>query len=396
MHKTTVGKDREWVKDTMIYFDNAAATPLSEKALEAMMPFLNENFANPHGMYSCAKKAGRAVTEARDLVASLIGALPEEIFFTSGGTESDNLAVFGAVRNTRKRKIITTKIEHPAVLNCFKALEKEGFDVVYLSPDSDGIIRPETLKKVVTRDTALVSVMTANNETGVIQPVKELCRVAHAVDALFHTDAVQAVGNVRFNVNDFVPDIVSFSAHKMHGPKGVGALYIRHGITLTPYMHGGAQESGVRPGTLNVPGIAGFGAAANEAAKRLENGEETKVAKLRDYLLSGIERAVPEAILNGSRSKRLPGNINISLPGADSATMLIMLDAAGICASGGSACGNIKGEPSHVLSAMGLEEKRINGALRLTLSHLNTLEEADRFIGEFSKMAEMFRRNGLI
>ena len=380
----------------LIYFDNAATTPLSEKAPEAMLPYFSELYANPHGLYKGASQARKAVETAREQVAALIGAEAEEIFFTSGGTESDNIAVLGGVRASGKRRAITVKTEHPAVLRCFEELEKEGFDIVYLSPQSDGTVSPEDLEKVLTPDTALVSVMTANNETGVIQPVERLCALAHGAGALFHTDAVQAVGNIEFNLNDFVPDLVSFSAHKIHGPKGVGALYIRRGTKLDPVLFGGGQEKGVRPGTLNAPGIVDFGVAASEAALRLRSGGEEQLSKLRDYLLEKIEEAVPEAVLNGKRTGRLPGNINISLPGADSSSLVIMLDAAGICVSGGSACSNISGKGSHVLRAMGLDEKRVNGALRITLSHLNTKEEADRFLAAIARIAEVLRKNRII
>ncbi len=394
----------------MIYLDHAATTPLSAGALSAMMPYLTEDYANPAGMYDAARKASRAVEEAREKVAKLLGVKPSSIFFTSGGTESDNIAVLGlcmaaekkrmntaksGTENTRGRfRLITSQIEHQAVLKCFEKLENDGFDVVYLPVDTNGFVNPKTLEESLTEDTLLVSVMTANNEVGTIEPIEELAALAHRYGALFHTDAVQAAGNIALDLTALNVDAASVSAHKLNGPKGIGALYLKPGIAFEATVSGGGQEKGMRSGTLNVPGIVGFGQAAEEALERLENGSEEKLKALRDHLLFGLLEAIPEAVLNGDREKRLPGNINLSLPGADSSSLLLMLDAAGICASGGSVCSS--GKPSHVLRAMAKDERLVNGALRLTLGQENTLEEADICLEELKKIAERLRVNGIL
>jgi len=339
----------------MIYLDHAATTPLSAGALSAMMPYLTENYANPAGMYGSARSAAKAVEKAREQVAKLLGVEPAAVLFTSGGTESDNLAIFGlcdaALQNRTdpakngnrscgcgRFELITSQIEHPAVLKCFEKLEKSGFEVVYLPVDANGLINPKTLEKSLSENTLLVSVMTANNEVGTIEPIRELADLTHRYGALFHTDAVQAAGNIALDLKALDVDAASVSAHKLNGPKGVGALYIKPGTAFETTVYGGGQEKGLRSGTVNVAGIAGFGQAAEEAFWRLQNGGTEKILNLRKRLLSGITEAIPEAVVNGDIDDRLPGNINISLPGTDSSSLLLMLDAKGICASGGSAC----------------------------------------------------------
>jgi cysteine desulfurase len=401
---------KENKRKNCIYLDHAASTPVSGTVLEAMLPFLTDFQTNPHGSCYSARYALDAVKKARKQVAELIGSEPSGVFFTSGGTESDNLAVLGIARkafeNREKKagkrldkkdfRIVTSAIEHPAVLNAAKQLENEGFDVVYADVDSEGLINENDFEKLLTKKTLLVSIMTANNETGTIEPVGRLSALAREAGALFHTDAVQAAGSIPFSVKETGADAVSLSAHKLNGPKGVGALYLKNPAIVEPLMFGGGQEKGIRPGTLNVPGIVGFGKACEEAAERLENGGASRLAGLRDRFLDGVLEAVPEAHLNGSKDKRLPGNINISFPGCDSSTLLVMLDAAGICASGGSACSSISGRKSHVLAALGLDDKVINGALRLTLGHETTEEETKKCIGELARIADNYRKMGIL
>lgn len=378
----------------MIYLDNAATTPLIPEALDAMLPFLTENYANPSGIYRSADQARKAVREAGRKLAALLSCSPTEIFFTGSGTESDNTALRGVAESMKGkgRRIITSKIEHPAVLNTCKYLEGQGFELIYLEVSKDGLVAVDSLKKALTEDTILVSVMAANNEVGSLQPIKELAKVAHEAGALFHTDAVQALGNIELNVRELGVDLMSLSAHKIGGPKGVGALYKSEKVNITPLLLGGGQERGLRSGTENVAGIVGFGVAAEFAAEGLKRGRNKTESELRDYLLNRLLNEIEDIHVNGSMTERLPGNINISVPGAEAQTMLVMLSAEDLCASGGSACSSQSGKPSHVLTAMGLPEDYIRGALRLTLGWQNTKEEMDQAFEKIKSVIEKARK----
>ncbi len=377
----------------MIYLDYAATAPLSKEALASMMPFLTENFANPSGLYAPANAARHAVREAGRELAALFGCLPTEVFFTGSGTESDNLALRGTALREKSQgnHIITSAIEHPAVLNTCKSLEKEGFKVTYLEPDETGLISPDSLKRALTKSTVLVSIMMANNEVGSLEPIKELCKIAHEAGALFHTDAVQAAGQLNIDVKDLQVDMLSCSAHKLGGPKGVGMLYKRENLMLSPIIFGGGQERGLRSGTENVAGIVGFGRAAREARERLAEGADRKLAALRDYFLEKLLSENENVYLNGSKDHRLPGNISLAIPGAEAETLLVLLNAEGVCASGGSACSSRSNEPSHVLTAMKRPANYIRGTLRLTLGHESTKEEVEEAAGIIKKTIEKAR-----
>jgi len=378
----------------MIYLDNAATTPLIPEVLDAMLPFLTENYANPSGIYRSADQARKAVREAGRKLAALLSCSPTEIFFTGSGTESDNTALRGVAESMKGkgRRIITSKIEHPAVLNTCKYLEGQGFELVCLEVSKDGLVSVDSLKRALTEDTILVSVMAANNEVGSLQPIKELANVAHEAGALFHTDAVQALGNIELNVRELGVDLMSLSAHKIGGPKGVGALYKSEKVNITPLLLGGGQERGLRSGTENVAGIVGFGVAAEHAADGLKMGRNKAESELRDYLLNRLLNEIEDIHVNGSMTERLPGNINISVPRAEAQTMLVMLSAEDLCASGGSACSSQSGKPSHVLTAMGLQEDYIRGALRLTLGWQNTKEEMDQAFEKIKSVIEKARK----
>lgn len=365
----------------MIYLDNAAATRLAAEAAEAMMPYLTENYGNPSGIYSLGAAAKKAVSEARRAVAGVIGARQEEIYFTSGGTESDNWALKAAAEGCRDRgrHIITTRIEHHAVLNTCKYLEGRGFEVEYLDVDGNGLVDPERLKAAIRPDTVLISVMFANNEIGTVQPIGRIGGIARERGILFHTDAVQAFGQIPIDVEALKIDMLSASAHKLNGPKGAGMLYIRSGIKLPSFLHGGAQERNRRAGTENVPAIVGFGAAAKRAAGIMEE-KARRETELRDYLIGRIESEIPLCRLNGDRRQRLPGNAHFSFPYVEGESVLIMLDMRGICASSGSACASGSKDPSHVLLAIGLSQDEARGSLRLTLSEENTREEMDETV----------------
>lgn len=366
----------------MIYLDNAATTAVLPEVLEKMKPFFMEDFANPAALYAPARAAGAAVEESRQIIAGTLGAGPDEIYFTSGGSESDNWAVKAvsiAAGQSDKRRIITSAIEHPAIINTCRFLARQGFPVTYLPADAAGRVDPEELEKSIGDDTCLVSVMTANNETGVIQPVRELCQIAHRHGALFHTDAVQAYGHIPLDVKDLGVDFLSASGHKFHGPKGVGFLYIRRGVSVGPLIHGGSQERNRRAGTSNVPGIVGMGEAARIAAENLTETQE-KVSRLRDYLIRRVTDEIPGARLTGGQAERLPGHAHFCFRSLDGETILILLDERGICASSGSACTTGAVEVSHVLRAMRVDPEYIRGALRLTLSSQNTKEETDKTV----------------
>ena len=376
-----------------IYLDHAATTPVSERAREAMRPFFSECWGNPSAVYGNGREARKAVETARRQVAAAIGAEAREICFTSGGTESDNQAILGTAfaLKDRGRHIITSAIEHPAVLNTCRWLERQGFEVTYLQPDREGRINPEDVEQSLREDTILVSVMTANNEIGTIEPVREIAAVARNHGAVFHTDAVQAVGAIPVNVTETGADLMSLSAHKFHGPKGTGALYIRRGTRLDPLIHGGEQERGLRAGTENLPGIVGMGAAIGEAVENLE-GNTRKIRRIRDLLAEGILSSVPDSRLNGPREGRLPNNCHVSFDGIDGEALLLRLDLAGIAASSGSACTSGSQESSHVLRAVGLTEQEAKGSLRLTAGAGNTEAEAEEAVRVIRETVEDLRR----
>lgn len=376
----------------MIYLDNGATTKTAPEVVEAMLPYFTENFGNPGGIYSLGSAGKKAVNQARRTLAEMIGARPEEIYFTSGGTESDNWAIKAAAEGCAQkgRHIITTKIEHHAVLHTCMDLEKRGFEVTYLEVDGYGRVEPEALEKVIRPDTVLISVMAANNEIGTLEPIGEIGRLARERGILFHTDAVQALGQIPMNVEELCVDMLSASAHKLGGPKGVGMLYVRSGLKIPSFLHGGAQERGRRAGTENVPGIVGFGAAAARAM-RIMKDKTVREIELRDYLIRRIEDEIPYCRLNGHRTDRLPGNVNISFSFVEGESVLIALDMKGICASSGSACTSGALDPSHVLLAIGLEQSEAQGALRFTLSEENTVEEIDTVVDCLKQSVARFR-----
>ena len=377
----------------MIYLDNAATTAVLPEVWEKMKPFFTEDFANPASMYAPARKARAAMEESRRIIAGSLGAAPEEIFFTSGGSESDNWvlkAVSNKAQAEGKKHIITSAVEHPAILSTCRYLKQHGFEVTQLPVTEEGIVKPEVLEKSIRPDTCLVSVMTANNESGTIQPVKELCRIAHAHGALFHTDAVQAYGHIPVNVKDWDVDFLSASGHKFHGPKGVGFLYIRKGIPVGPLIHGGSQERNRRAGTSNVPGIVGMGEAARIAMRDMEKNIAKETA-LRDELVSRVREEIPFVRVTGTMNPRLPGNSHFCFRFVESETILILLDQRGICASGGSACATGAEEISHVLTAMHVDPEYAHGALRLTLSEQTTEEEIDTTVEALKEIIAKLR-----
>ena len=376
----------------MIYLDNAATTKVNKKVLESMMPYFSEIYCNPSAAYSFATKGRIAIEEARNSAAKLIGASDMEIYFTSGGSESDNWAIKAVAESfsDKGKHIITTKIEHHAVLHTCEYLERHGFDITYLNVDSDGKVRLDELKKSIREDTILISVMTANNEIGTIQPVAEIGKIAHEKGILFHTDAVQAYGHIPINVDEMNIDLLSASGHKFNGPKGVGIMYIRKGVKIRSFIHGGSQERGRRAGTYNVPGIAGLGTAAKLAMENMAKRAE-KEKELRDYFIDRISAEIPYTVLNGHAKDRLPNNINFCFRFVEGESVLIMLDQAGICASSGSACTSGAIDPSHVLRAIGLSDEMAHESLRLTLSYENTKEEIDTVVGELKRIVERLR-----
>ena len=364
-----------------IYLDHAATTPVSEPVLEAMIPFFKNSWGNASSVYGTGREARKAVEKARRQVAEAIGAEPREILFTGCGSESDNLAVKGTAFALKEkgRHIITTAIEHPAVLNTCRWLEKQGFEVTYIYPDKKGLIDPEQIRLSIREDTILISMMAANNEIGTIEPVAEVGAVAREKGICFHTDAVQAAGAVPISVNEWNADLLSISAHKFHGPKGTGALYVRHGTHIDSLIHGGEQERGLRAGTENVPGIVGLGTAIEIASRNLKQNV-VRTAFLRDRLIDRILAEIPGTKLNGAREGRLPNNCNISFDRIDGEALLLRLDLAGIAASSGSACTAGSQEISHVLKAIGLTDQEAKGSLRLTTGTGNTEEEIDETV----------------
>lgn len=365
----------------MIYMDNAATTRMSERAFEAMRPFFMEQYANAAGTYSFANASKEAVENARKQIARVIGAKATEIFFTCGGTESDNWALKGVAQAyaAKGRHIIISAIEHHAILHSAQALEKQGWEVTVLPVDETGMVSVETLEAAIREDTVLVSIMAANNEIGTIEPLEAIGAVCKKHGVLFHTDAVQAFAHIPLDVEAMHIDLLSASGHKFHGPKGVGFLYVRKGVRLTPFMDGGAQEKKRRAGTTNVAGIVGMGAAAEEAAANMEAAME-KVSAVRDHIIERIEKEIPYCRLNGHRTQRLPGNVNVCFRFIEGEGMLMLLDAHGVCASSGSACTSGSLDPSHVLLAIGLPHEIAHGSLRLSLSEATTMEEADKAV----------------
>ncbi len=376
----------------MIYLDNAATTRMAPDVVEAMLPYFTEYYGNAGSIYGLAGESRKALLRARETIAGTLGAEANEIYFTAGGSESDNWAlkaVFEAWQD-KGRHIITSRIEHHAVLHTCEYLEKMGARVTYLDVDSEGLVDPGQLERAIRPDTILISVMAANNEVGTIQPVKEIGEIAAAHGILFHTDAVQAYGHLPLAVQECHIDLLSASAHKFNGPKGAGVLYVGKKAGIRSFIHGGQQERGRRAGTENVPGIVGMAAAARRAHEHMEERAQ-KERMLRDYLIGRIEAEIPDVALNGHRTKRLPNNVNFSFADMEGETMLIMLDMAQICASAGSACTSGAVDPSHVLLAMGLSGERARGSLRLTLSEENTREELDTVVEELARIVARVR-----
>jgi cysteine desulfurase len=360
-----------------------------------MLPYMKQQYGNPSSIHKFGRETTRAIQLARKRVAEMIGASPREVTFTSGGTEADNLALKGTAVHARnkapeKNRIIVSSIEHDAVLEPCKDLEGMGFAVKYLPVTSEGQVRPSDLKNAISSDVSLVSVMLANNEVGTIQPVKELAEIAHQAGALFHTDAVQAAGKIPISVRNMGIDMMSMSSHKINGPKGVGALYVRSGLEISPIIHGGGQESELRSGTENVPGIAGFGKACELAARRMSHYQE-QVSGLRDYLIERVAKEIPHSRLNGSRTGRIPNNAHFTFFGVNGEDLIIKLDENGIAASTGSACSVKKQKQSHVLKAMGFSYEEITGSLRFSLGMHNTKEEIDRTIGVLAGVVKELR-----
>ncbi len=377
----------------LIYLDNNATTRPAPEAVEAMLPYMKELYSNPSSIYSFAQEAKRHLEAFRERVAQLIGARPEEIVFTSGGTESDNLAIKGyALANSHKGKhVITTAIEHKAVLETVKWLGEQGFEVTLLPVDSRGVLILEELERAIRPDTILVSVMAANNETGVIQPIEEVVRIAHQHGVPVHTDAVQALGKIPVNVEAWGVDMLSASAHKFHGPRGVGFLYIRKGIKITPLFHGGGHERKRRSGTENLAGVAGMVKALELAVEFLPKFEK-EVGALRDRLEEGILERIPDVIVNGRGAPRVPNTLNVAVKFVEGEAMLMMLDQFGICASSGSACTSGTLDPSHVLLAMGLDHATAHGSLRFSLSRYNTPDDVDAVLEVLPKVVERLRK----
>lgn len=376
----------------MIYVDNAATTKVSQAAIEAMLPFFDQAYGNPSSHHAAGQEAAQALLNARKTMAALIGSRPDEIYFTSGGSESDNQALLSAAalgRQQGKKHIISTAIEHHAVLHTLQKLEKNGFEITLLDVHENGIVRPKELEQSIRPETALVTVMFANNEIGTIQPICEIGTICRERGVLFHTDAVQAAGHIAINVEKHNIDLLSLSAHKFNGPKGVGVLYAKSGVRLERLIEGGAQEHGKRAGTENVPAIVGMAAAFQESAGKISEST-SKVTAMRDTLLNGL-LAIPHTVLNGDRSSRLPGNVNVSFEGIDGESLLILLNEKGICASSGSACTSGSDAPSHVLLAIGRPPETARGALRISLSDENTPQEIEYIIRTVTESVQYLR-----
>ncbi len=376
----------------MIYLDNAATTKTAPEVVEAMLPYFTELYGNASSIYKLGSESKKATIKARETIAQTLGAEPNEIYFTAGGSESDNWALkatFEAYQNKGKH-IITSKIEHHAILHTCEYLEKRGAEITYLDVDENGLVDLEQLKKAIRPDTILISIMYANNEIGTIQPIKEIGEIAAEHGILFHTDAVQAYGQLPIRVDELHIDMLSASGHKLNGPKGIGFLYINKKVKIRSFVHGGQQERGRRAGTENVPGIVGLAAAAERAFRIMEEKTKKEI-ELRDYFISRVQKEIPYAKLNGHPTKRLPNNINFSFEFIEGESMLIMLDMKGICGSSGSACTSGSLDPSHVLLAIGLPHEKAHGSLRLTLSEENTKEEMDLVAEELKQIVDRLR-----
>lgn len=378
--------------DRLIYLDNAATTKTAPEVLEAMLPYFTEYYGNPSSVYSFASRNKDEITKQRDIIADALGAKGNEIYFTAGGSESDNWALKATAEAYRDKgnHIITTKIEHHAILHTAEYLEKNGFEITYLDVDENGVVDLEKLKAAIRPETILISVMFANNEIGTIEPIKEIGAIAKEHGILFHTDAVQAFGQLPINVDECQIDMLSASGHKLNGPKGIGFLYIRKGVKIRSFVHGGAQERRRRAGTENVPGIIGLGAAVKRAVTTMSE-RTAKERELRDYMIGRIEKEIPYAKLNGHRTDRLPNNVNFSFRFVEGESLLIMLDMKGICASSGSACTSGSLDPSHVLLAIGLPHEIAHGSLRLTLSEETTKEEIDYVVDSLKEIVGKLR-----
>ncbi len=375
-----------------IYLDNAATTPVSQEVLNFMLPYFTQVYGNASSIHQTGREAAKAIAEARRQVAAAIGAKPEEIYFTAGGSESDNWAIKGTAfaRKAKGNHIITSSIEHHAVLHTCQWLEKQGFEVTYLKVDGDGFVSPADVENAITDKTILISIMAANNEIGTVEPIAEIGKIAKAHNIPFHTDAVQAIGAIPVNVTDWQVDMLSLSGHKFHGPKGVGALYVRKGTRLDTLLQGGAQERGLRAGTENLAGIAGLGKAITLAVENLEE-KSKKLVALRDRLIDGILNSIPDVRLNGPRLNRLPGNVNVSVRYIEGESLLLRLDLSGIAASSGSACTSGSLDPSHVLLAIGLPHEIAHGSLRLSLSQDNTDADVDEVLKVLPDIVENLR-----
>lgn len=376
----------------IIYMDNAATTPVKPEVLEAMLPYFTEKFGNPSSIYSISAENKKAITDAREVIAKTINTTPENIYFTAGGSESDNWALKATAEayEAKGKHIITTKIEHHAILHTCDYLEKKGFEITYLDVDENGLVKLDELEKAIRPDTILISVMFANNEIGTIEPVAEIGRIAREHGVLFHTDAVQAYTQVPIDVEAMNIDMLSASGHKINGPKGIGFLYIRKGVKIRSFVHGGAQERRRRAGTENVTGIVGLAKAAELATGNMQERTAAECV-VRDHLIERIEKEIPYAKLNGDREKRLPNNVNFSFRFIEGESMLIMLDGKGICGSSGSACTSGSLDPSHVLLAIGLPHEIAHGSLRLTISDETTMEEADFVVDNLKQIVERLR-----
>lgn len=375
-----------------IYLDNAATTKMSKTAIEAMLPYMDGVYGNPSSLHSMGQRANEALINARERIAKLLGCEAREITFTSGGSEADNQAILSAAilgESKGKKHIISTAFEHHAVLHTLNRLEKEGFDVTLLDVHENGLVSAEQVREAIREDTCLVTIMYANNEIGTIQPIKEIGAVCREKGVIFHTDAVQAAGHLHINVKEQNIDMLSLSAHKFHGPKGIGVLYARKGIQLTNLIEGGAQERGKRAGTENIPAIMGMAAALEEACNHIDENAE-KVTALRDKLIAGLSE-IPHSVLNGDAKKRLPGNVNFCFEGIEGESLLLLLDDKGVCASSGSACTSGSLDPSHVLLAIGRVHDIAHGSLRLSLSEENTEEEIEYTINAVKEVVEYLR-----
>lgn len=376
----------------LIYLDNAATTAVYPEVVDAMLPYFTQYYGNPSAIYSFANESGKAVAKARESLAKVIGAKPEEIYFTGGGSESDNWALKATAEAyaNKGKHIITTKIEHHAILHTCEYLEKRGFEVTYIDVDENGFVKLDELEKAIREDTILISVMAANNEIGIIQPLYEIGQIAKKHKILFHTDAVQAFAHIKIDVDEMNIDMLSASGHKINGPKGIGLMYIRKGVKIRSFIHGGAQERQRRAGTHNVPGIVGFGAAAEIAMKNMDADIKYQ-SELRDYLIQRVMNEIPYTKLNGDKVKRLPNNANFCFRFIEGESMLILLDQNGICGSSGSACTSGSLDPSHVLLAIGLPHEIAHGSLRLTLSKETTKEDIDFTVDKLKEIIARLR-----